>query len=227
MAWTSFADGGEAEIFYTKVPGINRLGDSGPSTEAVTDIEACNLGNNRVATAVRDSGGHLKLVSWTALSDGTITPSDEKVATSLTQPAVVLPVSEIAMDSLSSTRLVTAIRDSQDRLRLITWSISDDGQTITRLFDSGTQAGAASEIRLNSWMATGSGLLTAVRTGGEILRLIAWELSPDGQIQRINDSGSLAGGVTLVALCQQTGNRYVTPVSTSSGYLKLISWRVG
>jgi hypothetical protein len=172
----------------------------------------------RALTAVRDTAGNLKVIAWDVAANGAITRRGTGADEANWSDEVAIHYGTLGLAA-------TAGKDGCGNLKLITWSISADGQTVTRLADSGTQAGAASQIRLSGWQ--GSGLLTAVRTGGEILRLIAWELSPDGRLQRLNDSGSLAGGVTLVALCQQAGNRFITPVSTSGGNLKLISWLVG
>jgi hypothetical protein len=43
---------------------------------------------------------------------------------------------------------------------------------------------------------------------------------------RFIDSGSQAGCVSNIALCQLAGNTYVTATKASDGTLKLISWKV-
>ncbi|GAA2145673.1 hypothetical protein GCM10009825_38590 [Arthrobacter humicola] len=167
-----------------------------------------------LVTAVRAGNGSLKLISW-ALDNatGTITrlgdSDDQAGAVSLIAVSVPLP-----------NVVLTAVRAGNGKLKLISWGFSEDGKNISRLGDSGDQAGEVSEIAM-------AGLVTAVRAGNGSLKLISWSLSPDGtQIQRLHDSDNHAGPATCICISRLGDARYVTAVRAGNGSLKLISWDV-
>jgi hypothetical protein len=193
---------------------LTRLGDSGDQAGEVGLIALTLIPNgNGYVTAVRDSGGNLKLISWGISPDGaTIT----RLADSGNQAGAV---GEIAMAGS-----VTAVRDSGGNLKLISWGISPDGATITRLADSGNQAGAATHITISQFNS--SRYVTAVRTAGGSLKLIAFDVDPSGAVTRTGDSGNQAGAVSEVALVATDTDGVVTAVRDSDGDLKVITWNM-
>jgi hypothetical protein len=120
--------------------------------------------------------------------------------------------------------LITSVRAGNGALKLISWRVAGDGSSITRLGDSGAQAG---EIGDNALMARAPGVVSAVRAGDGHLKLLAWQVGANGSIQRLGDSYNLAGEASLITLAPSSlaGNApIVTAVRTASNTLRLISW---
>jgi hypothetical protein len=194
---------------------LTRLGDSSDQAGEVVGLIALTQipNGNGYVTAVQDSIGNLKLITWGISPDGsTIT----RLADSGGQQLEA--VSEIAMAGS-----VTAVRDSGDNLKLITWGISPDGSTITRLADSGIQA-AATRLAISQFNS--SRYVTAFRTTGSgRLQLIAFDVSPSGAVTRTGASDNLAAGtVGEVALIATNTDGVVTAVRESGNNLKVIKW---
>lgn len=131
-------------------------------------------------------------------------------------------VSEIAsLRGAQNGRIITAVRTASGTLKLISWQAGTAGP-ITRLADSGTQAGDASSIDI----ARGSRVVTACRTASGTLKLISWDVTANGTITRRGDSGSLAGAATAIKIEAVSNTLFVTACRTGSGTLRLISWRL-
>ena len=208
----------------TSQGAINRLGDGSAGAVNVTlgvlsldqVISATFVGSSGtlLATAVRDGGGNLKIITWRVSSNGQVTRLKDASAGA---------VSEISAVALGG-RLVTAVRDGGGNLKLIAWDVAANGG-ITRRDDA--QAGAATQI--TTFPLFGSRLVTAVRDGGGNLKVISWNVPPPPQeIVRVDDEG--AGTVSRIAasVCGTAppGNlTFQTSVRDGGGDLKIITWR--
>ena len=109
---------------------------------------------------------------------------------------------------------------SDGRLLLITWGVSD--AAITRLADSGNQAGSARFIRAT--VDTFRHVVTAVQAADGGLLLITWLVNAAGNIQRLGDSGALAGETGGHDISMAAGN-VATGVLTGDANLKVILWK--
>ena len=129
-------------------------------------------------------------------------------------------VSEIAaVRGESAGQIITAVRAASN-LKLITWRATASGP-ITKLADSGNQAGAASHIDI----VHGKRIVTAFRTAGGDLKLISWDVDPiTGSITRAGDSGTQAGTASRIKIAIITNTRFVTAFRSGDGRIKLISW---
>jgi hypothetical protein len=126
-------------------------------------------------------------------------------------------VSAVALSVIGNIA-VTAVRNGSGNLELITWAIGSEGRGITRMADSGSQAGSISEVAV-------ADNVTAVRNGSGNLELIAWNISPDGKtIKRLGDIE--AGAVTGIAISRFSATRFVTAIRAGNGALKLIAYDV-
>src|SRR5215207_1603013 len=212
---------------------INRLADSGTQAGNASMIRIVALGNNRFVTACRAGNGSLFLIGWRLNNDGSLT----RLADSGNQAGTV---QDIALVALAGNRVLTAVRAGNGNLLLITWDVSD--AAITRRGDSGTQAGSAQFIRAT--VDTFRHVVTAVQAADDRLLLITWLVNAAGTIQRLSDSGALAGATgghdismlgdsgflagsaSLITQCEElTGAPpLVTSVRTASSSLELISW---
>ncbi|MFL6259924.1 MAG: hypothetical protein ACJ76Y_09455 [Thermoanaerobaculia bacterium] len=167
-----------------------------------------------LATAVRDGGGNLKIITWRIASSGQVTRLKDISA------GAVSEISAIAL----GTRLVTAVSDGGGNLKLIAWGVDANGG-ITRGDDA--QAGAATQI--TTFPLSGPQLVTAVRDGGGNLKVISWKVPPSPQeIVRVDDES--AGAVSRIAasVCGAAPPgtlTFQTSVRDGGGDLKIITWR--
>ena len=197
---------------------FTRVNDSGSDAGAATRITLNELGFFTLS-AVRTGAGNLKLIGWSTGGDKVSRLADSKNQ--------AREVSEIAM-TRNLNRTVTAVRTGSGILRLISWNDNSDLSNITRLKDSGGDAGEATQIAIQPVVsgASDADLVTACRTGSGILRLISWNLnSADGAFTRLGDSGNDAGEISLVDLTVN-GDIIVTAERNGSDNLLLSSWRI-
>ena len=121
--------------------------------------------------------------------------------------------------------LVTAIQAANDRLRVLSWSVSSDGETVAVVGDSGSQAGNVNLIRV---MPLGFGLVcTPVTTADGRLKLIVWQLADGGaQVNRLGDSGNQAGVASEIDAVHLGAGQVATIVQTAQNRRKVILWGV-
>lgn len=135
-----------------------------------------------------------------------------------------------AAAQVTGRTLVTAVKDGSGNLKLISWSIG--GNQIRRLNAEGASAGAVSRISSVRVGKSDSGrMVTAVRDGGNNLKLILWNTGFNGTITRSPGRAGQAGEVTRIAAAAPPANaanvnRVVTAVRDGSGNLKVIGWKV-
>ena len=175
---------------------------------------------DRVMTAVTTSSGRLRLIAWRVSALGGIA----RTADSGNRAGKASHI-DITRGPTSTT-FVTACRTSERKLRLIAWRST--GGDVTRRGDSGNQAGRATQIKVEA--LTNSIYVSACRTNSGNLRLISWRLNNNGSLTRLGDSWNQAGAVSEVAMSvvRGSGNTHIvaTTVRTSSGRLRVITWRV-
>lgn len=194
---------------------------------------ALTIVGQRAVTAVRDGSGKLLLISWNCSSQLTSITRAGDSSASHTGAADLIGITS-AMTEFGQPVVVTALRNGSGNLELISWRLEANG-TVTRLGDSGSQAGAVNSVAV---VALGGNLVvTAVQTSHSIahahgnLKLIAWQISQNGaKITRIGDENHLfgeAGEVSEVAMTNMSGFQGVlTAVKNGSGNLELIAWAV-
>lgn len=147
---------------------VSRLADSGNQAGEVGEI-AMTRDLNRTVTAVRTDSGTLKLISW---SDNVVLDNIARLADSGNQAGEANLIAIQPVGSGSSADLVTACRTGGGILRLISWNLRSGDGALTRLGDSGNQAG---EVSLVGLTVNGAVCVTAVRTASGDLKLISWE----------------------------------------------------
>jgi hypothetical protein len=79
--------------------------------------------------------------------------------------------SNIAITTVGTDLVVTALRNDSGNLELICWRLEPD-QTLSRLSDSGSHAGAVSWVTIAA--IDSSNMVTAVRNGSGNLELTGW-----------------------------------------------------
>jgi hypothetical protein len=131
-------------------------------------------------------------------------------------------VTQTALLTLDANRFLSACRIDEN-LDLVTYELSRSVMTLIRPLAEET-AGEASSIAVDAF--NNSEVVTACRTGSGDLLLIGWSTAPDDfTINRISDSGHLAGEISLVSLAV-VDRVAVTAVRDGGGNLLMISWEV-
>jgi hypothetical protein len=202
---------------------FNLVAAGGAGEASNLSVATLPSGAPEFITAMKNGSGNLELIGWT-LRDTTLM----RAATALAGA-----VSEVAL-TIVGQRAVTAVRDGSGKLLLISWNCSSQLTSITRAGDSSaSHTGAADLIGITSALTEFGQpiIVTALRNGSGNLELISWRLEANGNLTRLGDSGSHAGGVNSVAVVA-LGNLIVTAVQTkhsilhAHGNLKLIAWQV-
>jgi hypothetical protein len=154
---------------------VSRLADTEGQAGGVSEI-AMTRNLNLTVTAVRTDEETLKLISW---NDGVTLDRITRLADSGNQAGAASLIAIQPVGSFSSADLVTACRTAEGTLKLISWNLQSGNGALTRLGDSGDQAGEVGLIAL-TLIPNGNGYVTAVRDSGGNLKLITWGISPDG-----------------------------------------------
>lgn len=148
---------------------ITRRGDSGNQAGSARMIRATNSGNY-IVSSVRTAAGQLKLITWKPKLQGGELNLD-RVADSGNQAG------DIGDNALIQRRggVTSAVKTQAGTLKLISWRISSSG-AVTRLGDSGNQAGTASLINLNvSHYTADAPVVTSLKTAENRLKVISWD----------------------------------------------------
>jgi len=121
------------------------------------------------------------------------------------------------------------MKDSQNKLRVISWTVTSSGNMSTRRDE--VVGGGVSEIRMIDTPNAGSNLTVAVRDGSGDMLLIGFAVNNDGTDLRRMGS-SKAGAATKISL-HGVSRSYsgldprdmvLTSLRDDSGELKLITW---
>jgi Pregnancy-associated plasma protein-A len=139
----------------------------GHATEGTIDgLSGCNMDLDLSIAAVR-TNGHLKVIAWQASDDQLVL---ERIGDSGDDAGAV---KEIATCRMGTDLLVTAVREADDKLKVILWELVAEGAKITRR-DS-NEYKAASQIAV--CYAGPAVFTTAVRRHDGNLEVSAWQVS--------------------------------------------------
>lgn len=208
---------------------IRRLADSQAGDASDIDIARGRL----FVTACRAGNGNLVLISWEVQEGQIIRRGDSRDSSGKDRAGEARAINILA---LSDNIFVTAVQARSGDLKLITWRLENSGE-LSRLVDSGSQAGAVREISLVRVSADSLGnhrVVTAVRSGDGTLVLISWRIAPDGSsITRLSFGHGQAGSADLIRAVTTAGGQIVTAMrgnlintNPPTGDLVLISWSI-
>ena len=192
---------------------IQRVGLSGRFGGG-SQIKIVRTGDHYVTAHRRSSDGALQLTSWTISPSGAVTHRADS-------GNLADRVSVISLLSPAVNFLVTAVQALDGRLLLTGWRLNTDG-AFTRLL---SVYAAETSTQIESVSVSSDRIVTAIRMGNGLLRLIHWRVSAS-QMTRLGDSGGQAGAFVRVRATVDGFGHVVTPVQiTSEGVLKIITWR--
>ncbi|WP_202858050.1 serine hydrolase [Fulvivirga marina] len=144
----------------------------------------------------------------------------EKVGELIT-PEIGTTYDAVSIVSVGNTQAVTAIRDANGRLKLISWSVAYDGTTISRQksYTTSSYITAVKAVTLSNGR-----LVTAARLTNGNLQIRYWRVDNSGTFT-LKDT-EYAGEVGDIDLVKITQSRVATPVSTAGRDMKVIIWDV-
>lgn len=193
----------------------------------VSSLSLVPIRDNRpyFATAVRDGAGNLKLIEWgrVTTNDPTtgIVRREDVSAGAVTFLAAAGDAALPAGSFLQTGQVVTALRDSANRLRLIEWEFPPGPSNNIR---RGATATAGEVLGVDVLWTGPNRYVTSVQDADGNLKLILWSLGPDG-FTRLDDAS--AGQVFLPIDAIKVGSHVITGVQDGSGNLRLIAWAEG
>ena len=193
---------------------LERLGDA--EAGEISALASAPLGARRIATAVRNAAGNIKVIVWEVEFDGSIERLGSGEGGTTTR---------VAIAPLGNKRFVTAARTEAGTLKLTVWDVDEAGQITRR------ESGETGEIHGEFALLTFSTyrVVTAVRDAKDRLKLISWHVHAAGSVQRLSDA--LAGEVGQIAIATYdpyppSNGCLATAVTTKSGNLKIIGWSI-
>ncbi|MCW2513953.1 MAG: hypothetical protein JWR11_2995 [Mycobacterium sp.] len=200
---------------------FTRLTDVGAGEAILVGVTGTviDAGSATVLVAMRQGSDNLKIIAFDLIGEAgdiALVRSGEYENDPDTE------VTQTALLTLDPNRFLSAC-GIDGNLDVAVYELSRPGMTLMRPFARST-AGEASLVAAAALDA--SEVVTACRNGAGNLLLIGWSTAPaDFTIDRISDSGSLAGEVSLVALAV-VDRVAVTAVRDGGGNLLMIPWNV-
>ena len=199
---------------------ITRAGDWGNQAGTASRIKIVPITDSVFATAFRSGNGRVMLISWRVNSNGTITRLGDSGNTG--DPAAEVALLRLATAGGSEHNLVTPVIDSAGNLKVIHWVASLRG-SFTRGRDSGVLATGANFVQAGT--APLNRPVVAYRDQSGQSRLIVCALASDGRVQRLSDSGTQAGDLTVDSVGGEH-NGVVTACRFPGGLVTLVGWTV-
>ncbi len=195
---------------------------------AVSEI-ALNQCANKAITALRDSDGNLRMRHWGVTEESSF-PLPETGNDYVAGTARNIEIASLNGCNFS----VTALRTGDNKLKLISWFSSPDGM----VREGENEAGAVNKVAIarvkhpSSNAPAAGRVVTAVKTSSGNLKLIVWDVTTNGSIQRRGDieAGQISDvkiiGLPVTIPSAGFDSRVLTAVRTENGNLKLITWGI-
>ncbi len=221
-------DGLEQRIRHdliSKAPSFNYSINRGGSATggAVSEVEVAMVRAGRVAAAVKDGNGNIKVIVFD-ISDG-----GKKVTRRGSESGGA--VSKISVCGLGQNLIATAVITSSKKLKIIIWRIESSGN-VTRLGEAeGT--GEVNDVAccLSRYNLGNNYMATAVRMKDKTLKVNVWETYANGTIKhRAEATAGVVNvpksGITTprLSICTAGSNGLMTSIRDESHALKTILW---
>lgn len=178
------------------------------SAGSIEALAATRVRDDMVVTAVRTTGGTLKLIVWELVGDELVRRGDASGGT----------VANVSICRVGHTRVCTSCRDGSGSLLLRLWDVTEEGEVQHRDTASAGAIGRSAPIGLGP-----SVMATPVTDSNGELKVIAWGVSDAGGLTRRGDA---SGGAADLVATDNWGRRFITALRNASGNLELIHWVV-
>ena len=171
----------------------------------------------KAVTAVRDQSGNLKVIVWDVELSARGNASINRLGDASAGAVSALSISY----ARNFNGVFTAVRDSNNTLKMIPWRVSNDGSNITRQ-ESASAGTVGAQIAV---APLGQGVAAAVQDGTGKLRMLTWSVSSNGDIEN-RRSTFVAGEASEISLLgtPHAGSNLTTVVRNAEGDLQLIGW---
>jgi hypothetical protein len=168
---------------------------------------AVTIAGRKTNGAITDkSTGNLKVIAWSVDMAGSFTRFGELSSD---------PVKDVAASTLSYRRIVTAARNTGNKLEVRTWDFDEKG---TPSLHGSAHDDEISDIDVTT--LNGTRVITAARDPLSYVKLKVWDATD--KVTYLGDAqATIAGFVSIVPL---GGDWVLTPLITSASRLKLIAW---
>jgi hypothetical protein len=187
---------------------------------AISEVDVALVRAGRIATAVRDGSGDLKVIVWDIGGSGeTVTRRGSGVAGA---------IAKVAICSVGLDMVATAVIDGGGELKVILWRVEPNGD-VTRL-ESATAGGQITDVAVS--FLTRNHLATASRRANGTLRVDVWKVNAEGGIA--HKASGTAGKVNTPVSGLNTPRLAMTDIGltsvatflrTEDKDLKTILWR--
>lgn len=199
---------------------LTRVSDSGNQAGNADLPRVVGLGGGRIVSAFRTQEGKEKLAAWHVTS-----AEVERLGSGAPSPE---DIDRLALSSAGGSGVISCSRSAQSgRLRLRLWDVSDDGNTLVQIADSGAQGWSIEQC---SVLGFGSDLfVTATRDEScSRLNLTAWEV--EGNVIRpVGDAGSQGdkiGSDVSLSLSDLGNECFAVGLADAQGRASLSVWCV-
>jgi hypothetical protein len=186
-----------------------------PNFDDSTDFEG-----HRIAIAMIDGRGELRLILWflsRESADGSFDLSvSGRLGDNVASGHRTGKIQEVSLAVLSDTRLVTAVKTNESKLKVIAWNVSADGMTLERK-GSWTSAGEPELVHISRVSDTRA--FVAFRNEDENLEVMSFAVNGQGEV--VKESEAVRGRVNTL---DHQGFRSV--MRDDDNNLRLIQWQI-
>ena len=180
--------------------------------EAIDDVKVTRLSTTRAASLQRLPAGQVQLSIWDVTDTGR---QIVRLSSSTIDNAEI--TTAMALEAMTSTRIVAAVRLTNGNLRILVWDIPEDGLSVPP--PRAIFTGGVLEVSLIKMSSTR--FATCTRTAAGNLNVIVWKVTGSTLGSLGSDSGGAATSVCVSAL---SDSRVATSLRTDQGALKVIVW---
>jgi hypothetical protein len=181
--------------------------------ESISDVKVTRLSETRAASLqLLSPSRNVQLSIWETANVGR---QITRLGSSPLKPTET--VLDMAVDDLSPSRVVGALRLTDNTFRLSVWDISDDGTGVTNRWSM--NGGGNREVAVTA--LSSSRFATGMRSAEGNLQVTVWSVSNTGIHALATATG---GAATSICITKLSSSRVAISLRTDQGALKVIVW---
>lgn len=198
---------------------LGAIGD-GLDLEWFPNFDESDVDERRIAIAMIDGRKELRVILWSVPwngNNGSFSLSDSgRLGDNVGSGHRTGEIQEVSLAVLSDTRLVTAVKTKQSKLRVIAWDVSNDGMTLERR-GSWTSSGEPELIQISRISDTQA--IVAFRNENENLEVISFSVNLQGDVTK--DGEAVRGRINAL---DHDATRSI--MRDDDNNLRLIQWQL-
>ena len=212
---------------------VTRRGDStlaGSYDDVAVAHLRTNMDSDRIATAVRRTGGPAQVDAWEVTVDGSVSHLATASAGSPFLPGDTANPPRLAVSTVGRSSVVVHMRSVIGRLQATLWRFLDPADPGVTTFGferaSDQHSGSALVGAIAGCGVARETAVTAIRDTTGQLALQCYATPEDGRYLELRGRAA-AGAIGDVSVCRVGTNLFVTGVRDGASHLKLLLWRIG